>query len=84
MNGKIGLEEHFAIAQTLHDSAGFVPGDYWKELSKRLLDIHGSMRRSICTRATRCRVGRRSTTAIRGCSGRPGPSARRRRCTHCG
>ena len=39
MNGKIGLEEHFAIPQTLQDSAGFVPGDYWKELSKRLLDI---------------------------------------------
>ena len=31
MNGKIGLEEHFAIPDTLQDSAGFVPGDYWKE-----------------------------------------------------
>ncbi|HSV44374.1 MAG TPA: amidohydrolase family protein [Ramlibacter sp.] len=40
MIGKIGLEEHFAIADTLQDSAGFVPGDYWRELSKRLLDIH--------------------------------------------
>ncbi|CAN5482070.1 gamma-resorcylate decarboxylase [soil metagenome] len=40
MNGKIGLEEHFAIPETLQDSAGFVPGEYWKELSKRLLDIH--------------------------------------------
>jgi gamma-resorcylate decarboxylase len=40
MNGKIGLEEHFAIPDTLQDSAGFVPGEYWKELSKRLLDIH--------------------------------------------
>ncbi|HSV51874.1 MAG TPA: amidohydrolase family protein [Burkholderiaceae bacterium] len=40
MIGKIGLEEHFANEQTLHDSAGFVPGDYWKELSARLLDIH--------------------------------------------
>ena len=40
MNGKIGLEEHFALPETLQDSAGFVPGDYWKELSKRLLDIH--------------------------------------------
>ena len=39
MIGKIGLEEHFAIPETLQDSAGFVPGDYWKELSKRLLDI---------------------------------------------
>lgn len=40
MNGKIGLEEHFAIPETLDDSAGFVPGAYWKELSKRLLDMH--------------------------------------------
>lgn len=40
MNGKIGLEEHFAIPETLQDSAGFVPGDYWRELSARLLDIH--------------------------------------------
>jgi 2,3-dihydroxybenzoate decarboxylase len=40
MIGKIGLEEHFAIPETLQDSAGFVPGDYWTELSGRLLDIH--------------------------------------------
>jgi gamma-resorcylate decarboxylase len=39
MIGKIGLEEHFAIPETLQDSAGFVPGNYWIELSKRLLDI---------------------------------------------
>ena len=39
MIGKIALEEHFAIPETLQDSAGFVPGDYWKELSSRLLDI---------------------------------------------
>jgi predicted TIM-barrel fold metal-dependent hydrolase len=40
MKGKIALEEHFAIPETLQDSAGFVPGDYWKELSARILDIH--------------------------------------------
>jgi 2,3-dihydroxybenzoate decarboxylase len=39
MNGKIGLEEHFAIRETLQDSAGFFPSDYWSELSNRLLDI---------------------------------------------
>ena len=39
MKGKIALEEHFAIPETLQDSAGFVPGDYWKELSARILDI---------------------------------------------
>jgi predicted TIM-barrel fold metal-dependent hydrolase len=39
MQGKIALEEHFAIPETLQDSAGFVPGDYWIELSARILDI---------------------------------------------
>ena len=41
MQGKIALEEHFAIPETIQDSAGFVPGDYWTELQARLLDIHG-------------------------------------------
>lgn len=41
MNGKIGLEEHFATAETLQDSAGYLPASSWKELSSRLLDIHG-------------------------------------------
>ena len=40
MQGKIALEEHFAIPETLQDSAGFVPGTYWDELQHRLLDIH--------------------------------------------
>jgi predicted TIM-barrel fold metal-dependent hydrolase len=39
MIGKVGLEEHFAVPETLQDPAGFVPGDYWIELSRRLLDI---------------------------------------------
>lgn len=37
---KIALEEHFAIAETVQDSAGFVPDSYWPELRLRLLDIH--------------------------------------------
>ena len=41
MKGKVGLEEHFAIPDTLMDSAGFVPDDYWPELQARLFDIHG-------------------------------------------
>ncbi|WP_369049956.1 amidohydrolase family protein [Burkholderia gladioli] len=36
---KIALEEHFAIAETIEDSAGFVPPDDWVELRGRLLDI---------------------------------------------
>ncbi|CVI64079.1 amidohydrolase family protein (plasmid) [Agrobacterium leguminum] len=39
MLGKIGLEEHFAIEETVMDSAGFVPENYWVELKARLLDI---------------------------------------------
>jgi gamma-resorcylate decarboxylase len=39
MQGKIALEEHFAIPDTLLDSAGFVPDEYWPELSARLVDI---------------------------------------------
>ena len=41
MQGKIGLEEHFAIPETLLDSKGFLPPEYWPELSARLTDIHG-------------------------------------------
>lgn len=40
LSGKIALEEHFAIEETLMDSAGFVPDDHWPELKGRLLDIH--------------------------------------------
>jgi predicted TIM-barrel fold metal-dependent hydrolase len=40
MQGKIALEEHWAIPETLQDSAGFVPGIYWDELQHRLLDVH--------------------------------------------
>src|SRR5262249_4405242 len=39
MQGKIGLEEHFAINETVMDSAGFVPNSHWPELQSRLLDI---------------------------------------------
>src|SRR5690349_23973229 len=39
MNGKIGLEEHFAIPETLSDSRGFLADDTWPELEKRLLDL---------------------------------------------
>jgi 2,3-dihydroxybenzoate decarboxylase len=39
MNGKIALEEHFAIPETLSDSAGFVPEQYRDVLSARLLDV---------------------------------------------
>jgi 2,3-dihydroxybenzoate decarboxylase len=39
MDGKVALEEHFALDETLKDSAGFVPDDHWPELKSRLLDI---------------------------------------------
>jgi gamma-resorcylate decarboxylase len=40
MNGKIGLEEHFAVDGTVMDSKGFIPEESWTELRYRLLDIH--------------------------------------------
>lgn len=39
MRGKIALEEHFAIEDTLMDSAGFLGEHVWEELKSRLLDI---------------------------------------------
>ena len=39
VQGKIALEEHFAIPETLQDSAGVLPDDCWQELSGRLLDM---------------------------------------------
>ncbi|MGA7349217.1 MAG: amidohydrolase, partial [Pseudolabrys sp.] len=41
MQGKIALEEHFAIDDTLMDSKGFFPDDVWVEVRARVLDIHG-------------------------------------------
>ena len=41
MKGKIGLEEHFAIPETLADSRGFFPEAVWLEVKERLLDLHG-------------------------------------------
>lgn len=40
MQGKIALEEHFALEDTLGDSRPFVPADHWEELRRRLLDFH--------------------------------------------
>jgi 2,3-dihydroxybenzoate decarboxylase len=39
MDGKIALEEHFAIDQTINDSNGFLPAKVWSELRSRLMDI---------------------------------------------
>ncbi len=40
MQQKIGLEEHFAIAETIDDSRGYLPDATWTELRARALDIH--------------------------------------------
>ena len=39
MQGKVALEEHFALDETVQDSAGFSPESDWPELKARLLDI---------------------------------------------
>jgi gamma-resorcylate decarboxylase len=41
MKGKIGLEEHFAIDDTVMDSKGFFPEEIWIEVRERVLDLHG-------------------------------------------
>lgn len=41
MDGKIALEEHFAIPDTAEDVAAFLPGASLNEVKERLLDIHG-------------------------------------------
>jgi len=38
--GKIGLEEHFAIAETIDDSRGFLPAEVWPVLKAQLTDVH--------------------------------------------
>ena len=40
MQGKIALEEHFAVEETLSDSLPFVPPDYQAELKHRLFDFY--------------------------------------------
>ena len=39
MQGKIALEEHFAIEETLHDADGLFPERVWPEVHQRLADI---------------------------------------------
>jgi gamma-resorcylate decarboxylase len=40
MQGKIALEEHFAIPETSDDSRGYFPDRVWQEVRSRNLDIH--------------------------------------------
>ena len=49
MQGKIGLEEHFAIEETINDSAGFLAAEVWTELRARLFDIHDRRLREMDT-----------------------------------
>ena len=39
MKGKIGLEEHFAIQETLGDSERYFPKDVWPKFSARIMDL---------------------------------------------
>ncbi len=41
MQGKIALEEHFAIAETAGDSMGYFPEPVRSEVAARNADIHG-------------------------------------------
>jgi hypothetical protein len=39
VNGKIALEEHFALPETLGDSTAYALGGAWSVLEQRLLDL---------------------------------------------
>jgi 2,3-dihydroxybenzoate decarboxylase len=39
VQGKIALEEHFAIPETLEDSHGYFPDGVWQEVKSRVMDI---------------------------------------------
>jgi predicted TIM-barrel fold metal-dependent hydrolase len=39
VQGKIALEEHFAIPETLEDSHGYFPERVWQEVKHRVMDI---------------------------------------------
>jgi len=41
MTGKIALEEHFAIPETLDDSVRYSPDNTWSLLEQQLLDLQG-------------------------------------------
>src|SRR5262249_50564338 len=40
MQGKVALEGHFAIPDTLEDSHGYFPDRVWQEVKNRVMDIH--------------------------------------------
>ena len=40
MQGKIALEEHFAIPETLANSRGYFPDRVWQEVKSRVIDLH--------------------------------------------
>jgi 2,3-dihydroxybenzoate decarboxylase len=40
MQGKIAVEEHFAIPETIKDAVRYPNSDYWDNLRGQLLDIH--------------------------------------------
>src|SRR5262249_35277172 len=47
MQGKIALEEHFAIPETLEDSHGYFPDRVWQEGKSRVMDNHERRLREI-------------------------------------
>ncbi|WP_428394254.1 amidohydrolase family protein [Lichenicoccus sp.] len=50
MKGKIGLEEHFALEETLSESLDVMPQVVWPELRDRLLDIQETRLRQMDAR----------------------------------
>jgi len=56
MTGKMGLEEHFAISDTLADAPGFIEATTWADLRERLLDLQDKRLAEIAMRLKVVRV----------------------------
>jgi len=41
--GKIAIEEHFGIPETVEKESNYLPGDGWQELKQSLLDLEGKL-----------------------------------------
>ncbi len=68
MQRKIGLEEHFAIPETLNDSRGYLPDDTWPELESRLLDIQDKRLRQMDRHGMQMMILSLNAPAIQGIS----------------
>ena len=78
MQGKVGLEEHFAIEDTINDSKGFLPERVWPELRARLLDVHDRRLAEMDKYGMQTMILSLNATGCAGCSSNSGRQASQR------